>query len=61
MAKWIRKWKVPGSKGNVWTVSVDRHGNYGCSCPRWIYKREQCHHIQAVQIQPERYPELQVA
>lgn len=48
MGRWVKKWKVPGSNGNVWTVSIDKDGNYACSCPRWIYKREQCHHIEAV-------------
>ena len=49
--KWIRRWKVPGSNGNTWTVAQDKDGNYGCSCPRWTrgkYKREDCHHILAV-------------
>lgn len=48
MGKWVKKWKVPGSNDKVWTVSIDKDGNYGCSCPRWIYKREQCHHIDVV-------------
>jgi len=43
--KWIKKWKVDGSNGNVWTVAIDTEGNYGCSCPLWKFKRLECHHI----------------
>lgn len=46
--RWVRRWKVPGSNGNEWTVAVDEAGNYGCSCPRWKFKREECHHIMQV-------------
>lgn len=48
MGRWVKKWKIPGSKGNVWTVAIDKDGNYGCSCPLWKFKRIQCHHIEAV-------------
>jgi len=49
--KWVKRWKVPGSNGNGnWTVAVDKDGNYGCSCPRWKFKRELCHHIQLVKM-----------
>lgn len=48
-SQWVRKWAVPGSKGNTWTVSVDETGlNYGCSCPVWRFKRQDCKHIDAV-------------
>ena len=43
--KWIKRWDVPGSNGKAWRVAVDKDGNYGCSCPRWKFKREECHHI----------------
>lgn len=43
--RWVKRWKVPGSNGNTWTVAIDKKGNYGCSCPRWKFKREECHHI----------------
>lgn len=43
--RWVKRWKVPGSNGDEWTVAIDKDGNYGCSCPRWKFKREECHHI----------------
>lgn len=43
--KWVKRWNVPGSNGNVWRVAIDKDGNYGCSCPRWKFHREECHHI----------------
>jgi len=45
MNKWVKKWKVPGSNSNIWTVAQDKDGNYGCSCPLWKFKRQECHHI----------------
>lgn len=54
--KWINRWQVGKSTGEgYWTVAIDKDGNYGCSCPRWKFKREQCHHIQAVKINPSAY------
>ena len=47
--KWIRKWSVPRSTGEgFWTVSEASNGEWGCSCPAWKFKREQCHHIEQV-------------
>lgn len=46
--KWIKRWDVVGSNDNAWRVAVDKNGNYGCSCPRWKFKREQCKHIQYI-------------
>jgi len=48
MSKWINTWLIDGSKGKTWAVSIDKDGNYGCSCPVWKFKRIQCHHIEAV-------------
>ena len=45
MAKWVKKWDVDGSNGNVYVVSIDDEGNYGCSCPVWKFKRKTCKHI----------------
>lgn len=46
--KWVKRWNVQGSEGHVWRVAQDKDGNFGCSCPRWKFKRETCHHIQQV-------------
>jgi len=44
--KWIKRWEVPKSSGEgVWIVALDKQGNYGCSCPLWKFRREECHHI----------------
>lgn len=56
MSKWIKKWQVPKSSGDsFWVVSQGELGEWGCSCPRWKFKREQCHHIQAVKTNPMAY------
>jgi len=44
--KWIKRWKVEKSKGDGhWIVALDKDGNYGCSCPVWKFRRQECHHI----------------
>jgi SWIM zinc finger len=43
--KWVRKWEVPGSNGGSYVVSVSDDGTWGCSCPRWKFKRVECGHI----------------
>ena len=48
MSVWVEKWEVEGSNGKTWVVSVDVNGNYGCSCPVWKFKREECKHIRKV-------------
>lgn len=44
--KWVKRWEVIGSDDHHWIVAQDKDGNWGCSCPRWKFKREECHHIQ---------------
>lgn len=49
-SKWFRKWYVPRSKGGFYTVSISRDGKeWGCSCPNWKFRREQCKHIKEIQ------------
>lgn len=50
--KWVKRWKVDGSNGNVWTVAIDKDGNYGCSCPQWKFYRKSCKHIQSIKANP---------
>lgn len=45
MSQWVQSWDIEGSKGDVYRVSVDRNGCYGCSCPVWKFKRLECKHI----------------
>lgn len=52
LGKWTRFFEVPSeSRSNLaYIVSMgEGEGNWGCSCPRWIYRREDCKHIKAVQ------------
>ena len=49
--KWIKKWKVQSSSGNGnYIVSIDINGNYGCSCPVWKFRRQECHHIKQIKL-----------
>jgi len=54
---WAERHSVPRSSGDgTWTVSRARDGTWGCSCPRWRFKREHCKHIDEVQAHPHWYP-----
>lgn len=44
-----QQWKVQGSATKPYTVSLTDEGEWKCSCPRWIFHREVCRHIQDVQ------------
>lgn len=48
---WVEFYSVPSSRDpeKPWIVSRKASGEWGCSCPRWIYHREPCKHIQAVE------------
>jgi|GEM_PF-6102256 len=47
--RWVKRWYIPKSSANgFWTVAIDRLGNWGCSCPQWIFYRKECKHIQRV-------------
>lgn len=38
--------------GKVYTVSVDEQGNLSCSCPAWVFKKQDvrtCKHVQDYQ------------
>ena len=50
-SKWVKKWEVNGSNDEIWVVSQDREGNFGCSCPVWKFKRHECKHIQEIKGQ----------
>jgi hypothetical protein len=57
---WAARYSVPRSTGDgTWTVAQAKNGAWGCSCPRWKFKREHCKHIQEVQAHPHWYPYLQ--
>lgn len=49
--RWVKRWEVPKSTDNgTWIVAIDKEGNYGCSCPVWKFKRQECHHIKQVKL-----------
>lgn len=41
--RWMFRWMVGG-----YTVAVDRKGDFGCSCPVWKFRRQECKHITEV-------------
>lgn len=42
-------WKVPGSKGNVYTVSL-HNGQWACTCPGHGFRRK-CRHVDEISAQ----------
>lgn len=48
--KWKTRWKVPSESDldKTYTVAQDAEEEYGCSCPVWKFRRQECKHIQAV-------------
>jgi hypothetical protein len=54
--RWVERWTVASRSGAApdpagWTVARDVDGRLGCSCPRWIYFREECAHIRALRAE----------
>jgi len=47
--RWVKRWEVQGTN-RTWIVALDKNGNWGCSCPVWVYKRQECHHIKLVKM-----------
>lgn len=49
--RWVKRWEVPKSSGDGnWIVAIDKDGNYGCSCPVWKFRRQECHHIKLIKM-----------
>jgi len=49
MAKeYARQWDIPSDseEGKTYKVSLTMEGELQCSCPRWVFKRELCKHIE---------------
>ena len=62
IGKWIKKWKVKSdSSDREYTVSISENGTWGCSCPVWKFRRQECKHIELVKrgggIDCEEIPE----
>ena len=46
MSRWIQSFEVPSTSGRgTYTVSLDKQGHFGCSCPQWKFRRVECKHI----------------
>lgn len=43
-------WRVPGSKGSVYTVTEER-GSWSCSCPASKWQKGDCKHIKQIKLQ----------
>ena len=53
---WIKKWIVESENGNSkYAVSLSDKNEWGCSCPAWKFRRQECKHIVRVKLNPERY------
>lgn len=50
--RWVQKWKVKSNSeaGKYYTVSVSSELKWGCSCPVWIFRRQECAHIKEIKI-----------
>jgi len=47
--KWIKKWKVKSENSDrEYTVSLSDLGVWGCSCPAWKFRRQECAHIKHI-------------
>jgi len=48
--KWMEYHAVESDSvaGKYYTVAKTDEGEWGCSCPRWIYHREKCKHIRKI-------------
>lgn len=58
--EWIKKWKVKSESGNgSYVVSLSDKNTWGCSCPAWKFRRQECKHIIRVKLNPERYKETE--
>ncbi len=48
---WIKRWEVESENGNgKYVVAIDQNGVYGCSCPQWKFRRQECKHIARIKI-----------
>ncbi|RME69357.1 MAG: hypothetical protein D6784_18590, partial [Chloroflexi bacterium] len=47
---WVKKWDVPSASrpGQSYRVSMNKNGGWGCTCPQWKYRRQECRHIRLV-------------
>lgn len=48
--QWVKRWSVPSESNpsKSYVVAQNREGEFGCSCPVWIFRRKECKHIRNV-------------
>ncbi len=57
--KWVKRWEVHSmTSDNTYTVALDENGDYGCSCPVWRFRRQQCKHIAVIKEEIKREPKI---
>lgn len=61
MSKWIKRWEVPSESNSskFYIVAQDTEGGYGCDCPVWKFRREECKHIERVKREHPKESVLQ--
>ena len=58
--KWVKKWHIKSESSNrEYVVSLSDENIWGCSCPAWKFRRQECKHIVRVKLNPERYKEIE--
>jgi hypothetical protein len=50
--RWVQKWHIESSSeaGKKYVVSLSSELVWGCSCPVWKFRRQECHHIKQVKF-----------
>ena len=49
MAKWVERIPVDSfTSSATYIVGISDKGEYGCSCPMWKFRRQECKHIEQV-------------
>lgn len=57
---WVKKWHIKSESSNKeYVVSLSDENTWGCSCPAWKFRRQECKHIIRVRLNPERYEEIE--
>jgi hypothetical protein len=53
---WVNRFTFHSDSGHDYTIAQSRVGRYfGCSCPRWRFKRD-CKHLQALGLKANAQP-----
>ena len=45
----IKTYKIPGSAGNVYTITISENNSVSCSCPGFMFRRS-CKHTKKTSI-----------